>query len=296
MNTLGRRLLFALPALWLLLLFGLPFAFVLKVSLAESLTAQPPFTAFFGRTAEGGLTVLANFANFRLLWEDDLYRDAILASLGLAGASTLICLALGYPMAYAICGVERRWRPLLLALVSLPFVTSFLIRVYAWLGLLRPTGPVSSALQWLGLIDGNLALVPGPSAVLIGMTYTYLPFMVLPIYSALEKVDPALRAAAADLGARPMRVFLSVTLPLSLPGVVAGALFVFVPSVGEFVVPELLGGPGTPMIGKVMWTEFFNNRDWPLASALAVVLLVLLAGPIALAQRSQGPAAEGLGR
>ena len=183
----------------------------------------------------------------------------------------------------------------MLALVALPFVTSFLIRVYAWIGLLRPTGFLSELLQSLGLIDSPLALVPGSFAVAIGMIYTYLPFMVLPIYASLEKIDPMLSAAAADLGARPARIFWSVTLPLSLPGVLAGSLFVFVPAVGEFVVPELLGGPGTPMIGKVIWQEFFNNRDWPLASALAVMLLVLLAAPIALAQRSQAPTARGLG-
>ena len=290
MSALLRRCLVGVPALWLLAFFGLPFAFILKVSLSTAVIGQPPYTPLFddGRF-NGGL------ANFAVLLEDGLYLDALLASLRLAGASTLACLLIGYPMAWAIAGADRRWRPILLALVALPFVTSFLIRVYAWIGLLRPTGFLSEALQALGLIHGPLALVPGDAAIMIGMTYTYLPFMVLPIYAGLEKIDPALAAAAADLGAKPIRVFWSITLPLSLPGVFAGALFVFVPGVGEFVVPELLGGPDTPMIGKVIWQEFFNNRDWPLASALAVVLLMLLAGPIAYAQRSQVPTARGLG-
>jgi putrescine transport system permease protein len=284
-----RRVLVGLPALWLLVFFGLPFALILKISLSQAVVGQPPFTPLFADGAFQG-----SLANFALLLDDDLYLEAAIGSLGLAATATAACILLGYPMAWAIAGAPRRWRAPLLALVALPFVTSFLIRVYAWIGLLRPTGLVSGVLQSLGLIDGPLALVPGTFAVGLGMTYTYLPFMVLPIYASLEKIDPALTAAAADLGAKPGRVFWSVTLPLSLPGVLAGSLFVFVPSVGEFVVPELLGGPGTPMIGKVIWQEFFNNRDWPLAAALAVVLLAMLAGPIVLAQRSQAPTATGL--
>jgi len=284
-----RRWLIGVPALWLVAFFAMPFLLILRVSLSQAVLGQPPFTPLFGEDGfQGGL------ANFTLLLEDELYLDAILASLALAASSTAACILLGYPMAWAIAGAPRAWRAPLLALVALPFVTSFLIRVYAWIGLLRPTGFLSVLLQSLGLIDQPLALVPSSFAVALGMTYTYLPFMVLPIYASLEKIDPTLTAAAADLGARPARIFWSVTLPLSLPGVLAGSLFVFVPAVGEFVVPELLGGPGTPMIGKVIWQEFFNNRDWPLASALAVVLLVLLALPIALAQRSQAPTAQGL--
>ena len=289
MSGLLRRFLVAVPALWLLVFFGLPFAFILKVALSQAVVAQPPFTPLFVDGAFQG-----SLANFALLAEDELYLDAILASLRLAITSTVACLLLGYPMAWAIAGTRKRWRAALLALVALPFATSFLIRVYAWIGLLRPTGLLSEALQSLGLIDGPLALMPSDFAVALGMTYTYLPFMVLPIYASLEKIDPAYALAAADLGARPGRVFWSITLPLSLPGVLAGSLFVFVPSVGEFVVPELLGGPGTPMIGKVIWQEFFNNRDWPLASALAVVLLVLLAYPIARAQRAETATARGL--
>ena len=285
-----RRFLIGLPALWLLLFFGLPFALILKVSLSQAVVGQPPFAPLFAEGAFQG-----SLANFALLLDDDLYLDAVLASLGLAAGSTAACLLIGYPMAWAIAGAPRRFRAPLLALVALPFVTSFLIRVYAWIGLLRPTGFLSELLQSLGLIDGPLALVPGAFAVAIGMTYTYLPFMELPIYASLQKIDPGLSAAASDLGARPGRVFWSITLPLSLPGVLAGSLFVFVPAVGEFVVPELLGGPGTPMIGKVIWQEYFNHRDWPLASALAVLLLVLLAAPIALAQRSRAPVARGLG-
>ena len=285
-----RRALIGLPALWLGPFFGLPFLLILKVSLSQAVIGQPPFTPLFADGAFQG-----SLANFALLLDDEIYLEAVLASLGLATGSTAACLLIGYPMAWAIAGSAERWRAPLLALVALPFVTSFLVRVYAWIGLLRPTGFLSEALQALGLIDGPLALVPSAFAVAIGMTYTYLPFMVLPIYASLEKIDPALPAAAADLGARPGRIFWLVTVPLSLPGVLAGSLFVFVPSVGEFVVPELLGGPGTPMIGKVIWQEFFNNRDWPLAASLAVVLLILLAGPIALSQRTDSPAARGLG-
>ncbi|MBM3532122.1 MAG: ABC transporter permease subunit [Alphaproteobacteria bacterium] len=284
-----RRWLVGVPALWLVAFFAGPFLLILKVSLSQAVVGQPPFTPLF---ADGGFR--GSLVNFAVLLEDELYVEAILASLALAASSTLACILLGYPMAWAIAGAPKYWRAPLLALVALPFVTSFLIRVYAWIGLLRPTGFLSALLQSLGIIDGPLALVPSTFAVALGMTYTYLPFMVLPIYASLEKIDPALTAAAADLGAKPGRVFWSVTLPLSLPGVLAGSLFVFVPAVGEFVVPELLGGPGTPMIGKVIWQEFFNNRDWPLASALAVVLLALLAVPIALAQRAGAPTAEGL--
>lgn len=285
-----RRALIGLPALWLAAFFGLPFLLILKVSLSTAVIGQPPFTPLF---ADGGFQ--GSFANFALLLDDEIYLEAIFASLSLAASSTAACLLIGYPMAWAIAGSADRLKGSLLALVALPFVTSFLVRVYAWIGLLRPTGFLSEVLQALGLIDGPLALVPSAFAVAIGMTYTYLPFMVLPIYASLEKIDPVLPAAAADLGAKPARVFWSVTLPLSLPGVLAGSLFVFVPSVGEFVVPELLGGPGTPMIGKVIWQEFFNNRDWPLAASLAVVLLVMLLAPIALAQRSDAPTARGLG-
>jgi putrescine transport system permease protein len=285
-----RWILLAAPAAWLLAFFALPFAFILKVSLSQAIIGQPPYTPLF----DHGL--LASFENYGLLFEDSLYVQSLLGSVGLAGVSTLATLALGYPMAFAIAGTPRRWRAPLLALVALPFVTSFLIRVYAWMGILRPTGVLSELLQAIGFAGGPVALVPGNFAVLVGMTYTYLPFMVLPIYASLEKIDPALTAAAADLGARPMDSFLSVTLPLSLPGVLAGALLVFVPSVGEFVVPELLGGPGTPMIGRIIWQEFFNNRDWPLAAALSVVLLLVLAIPIAYAQRAETSTAEGLRR
>jgi putrescine transport system permease protein len=285
-----RWILLALPAAWLLAFFALPFAFILKVSFSQAVIGQPPYTPLF----DHGL--LASFENYGVLFEDSLYIQSLLGSLGLAAVSTLAALALGYPMAYAIAGTPRRWRAALLAMVALPFVTSFLIRVYAWMGILRPTGIISDLLQHLGFTAGPVALVPGNFAVLVGMTYTYLPFMVLPIYASLEKIDPALTAAAADLGARRMDSFLSVTLPLSMPGVLAGCLLVFVPSVGEFVVPELLGGAGTPMIGKIIWQEFFNNRDWPLAAALSVLLLVVLAIPIAYAQRAETETAEGLRR
>ena len=277
-----RRAVLALPWAWTILFFLLPFVLVLKISFTEAALSVPPYSDFF-EYADGAITGLkANLANYRLLFSDGLYVKAYLSSIKIAAIATFITLLLGYPMAYAIARARRR--NLLLVLVMLPFWTSFLIRIYAWMGLLRPTGIINSALQGLGLIDEPLALLNTPFAVYLGIVYAYLPFMVLPLYARLEKLDPALLEAAADLGAKPWRAFLSVTLPLSKPGILAGCLLVFIPAVGEFVIPELLGGPNTLMIGKVLWSEFFSNRDWPLASALTVLLLILLVAPVMLFQ------------
>ena len=279
-----RALVLALPAAWMLLFFAAPFAIVLSIGFAEPAEGIPPYAPPL-RWAEGAWPVLQpNFANFALLFEDPFYVEALLRSLRVAAISATLCLLVGYPMALAIARAPERWRSTLLLLVILPFWTSFLLRVTAWIGLLQDQGWINGALMALGVIEEPIALLYTDLAMYLGITYCYLPFMVLPLYASLAKLDPALLEAAADLGARPWRAFLTVTLPLSLPGVLAGLLLVFIPAVGEFVIPELLGGPGAQLIGRVLWTEFFQNRDWPLASALAVALLLVLVLPIALFQ------------
>lgn len=264
------------PYLWLLLFFLAPFLIVLGISFGETAIGVPPFT----------LGWPPSLFSWEILAGDSLYLRAWGNSLLFAAIATLCCLLLGYPMAYAIARTPGRRRDFLLLLVILPFWTSFLIRVYAWTGLLRPNGTINEALLWLGLIEAPLPLMNNAFGVVLGLVYSYLPFMVLPLYATLEKLDATLLEAAADLGAPPRRAFLSVTLPLSLPGILAGSLLVFIPAAGEFVVPDLLGGPDTLMIGKVLWDEFFTNRDWPVASALAVSMLVLLGVPLALLRRA----------
>ncbi len=282
------RLVVAIPYLWLLLFFLMPFGMVLRIALSDSATALPPYAPHYEgfsqlREFVGGL----DLENFRLLGDDELYRESYLYSLRLAATTTLVALAIGYPLAYAMAAVPARWQGILLVLVILPFWTSFLIRVYAWIGILRPEGLLDAALMGLGLTPEPLRLLNTEAAVLLGMVYSYLPFMVLPLFATLQKLDRSLLEAAADLGATPLKAFLTVTLPLSLPGILAGSALVFIPSVGEFVIPDLLGGPGTVMIGRVLWNEFFSNRDWPLASAVAIVLLIVLVLPLVLLQRAR---------
>jgi putrescine transport system permease protein len=274
----------ALPYAWLALFFLVPFAIVLKISLAEQAIGVPPYTPLFA-TGEDGTRLQATIGSYLFLFGDSLYLRAYLNAIKFAGVATLCCLLLGYPMAYGIVRAPRAWRGMLLLMVILPFWTSFLIRVYAWIGLLKGNGLINNLLLATGLIDAPLALLNNAFAVYLGIVYSYLPFMVLPLYAALERLDPALLEAAADLGCRPWQAFYRVTLPLSLPGIAAGALLVFIPAVGEFVIPDLLGGPDTLMIGKVLWDEFFTNRDWPVASAVAVAMLVLLLVPMGLARR-----------
>jgi len=270
------RLIIALPYLWLAIFFLLPLGLVLGIALGtNSPDSVPP--------VELGVSV----ASFKLLFTDDLYLAAWLSSLRIAATATFATLLLGYPMAYAIARAEPRRRPLLLMLVVLPFWTSFLIRVYAWMGLLSENGILNQFLRWSGLAPDPGTILGTEWAVHLGIVYAYLPFMVLPLYATLEKLDWNLLEAASDLGARPLPAFLTVTLPLSVPGIVAGCLLVFIPAVGEFVIPDLLGGTNTLMIGKVLWDEFFSNSDWPLASSVAICLLVLLVGPILLFQRQQ---------
>jgi putrescine transport system permease protein len=281
----------ALPYAWLALFFLAPFLIVLKISLAESAIGIPPYTPLLG-TGPDGTILQVSLDNFALLASDALYIRAWLNAVGFAAAATGIALLLGYPMAYAIVRAPAAWRGRLLLLVILPFWTSFLIRVYAWIGLLKGNGLVNNALIALGLIDAPLPLLNNSFSVMVGLVYSYLPFMVLPLYAALEKLDPALLEAAADLGCRPRQAFWRVTLPLSIPGVAAGALLVFIPMCGEFVIPDLLGGPNTLMIGKVLWDEFFTNRDWPVASAVAVSMLVLLLLPMGVVRRFLSGAAQ----
>jgi putrescine transport system permease protein len=279
-GRLGRVMLIGVPFLWLGLFFLLPLLIVLKISLAHSAIGIPPYTPLIA-----GRAVHASLANFMLLVSDDLYLRAYLGSLGNAALATALCLALGYPVAHAIARASAAWRQPLLFFVMLPFWTSFLIRVYAWIAILEPNGLVNRLLIAAGLTSAPLPLLNNGFSVELGLVYSYLPFMILPIYGSLSALDKSLIEAAADLGARPWSVFWGVTLPLSLPGVAAGCLLVFVPAIGEFVIPDLLGGPDTLMIGKVLWDEFFENRDWPVAAAIAVVLVAALAVPILLGQR-----------
>ncbi|HXP31733.1 MAG TPA: ABC transporter permease subunit [Stellaceae bacterium] len=276
----GRLAVIALPYAWLALFFLVPFVIVLKISLAEQAVGIPPYTPL----VSGG-ALNASLANYQFLASDPLYGVAYLQALSYAAAATLCCLLIGYPMAYGIVRAPLRWRSLLLLMVILPFWTGFLIRVYAWIGLLQGNGLINRALMAVGVIDAPLALLNNSFAVMVGLVYSYLPFMVLPLYAALEKLDPALLEAAADLGCRPSRAFLRITLPLSLPGIAAGALLVFIPMSGEFVIPDLLGGPNTLMIGKVLWDEFFTNRDWPVAAAVAVAMVAVLLVPMGLVRR-----------
>ncbi|WP_291295698.1 ABC transporter permease subunit [Elioraea sp.] len=283
-QRIGRRLVVALPYAWLLLFFLGPFLIVARIALSEAALGIPPYAPLLRWTEENVLTLVLNLGSFATLFDDPFYVDAYLRSLNVAFVSALLCLLLGYPMAYAIALAPAHRRNLLLLLVILPFWTSFLLRVMAWIGILQDQGVLNGALLSLGLIDEPLRLLYTDFAVYVGIVYCYLPFMVLPLYATLARLDPVLLQAAADLGARPFRAFVTVTLPLSLPGIVAGFMLVFIPAVGEFVIPELLGGPDAQLVGRVLWVEFFQNRDWPMASALAVALLLVLVIPIAVFQ------------
>jgi putrescine transport system permease protein len=279
-----RALVVGPPFIWLLVFVLLPALVVLAISFAEPRIGAPPFTPPVSWDYSG-VQFSVTLDNYLRLFTDRLYADAFLSSIRIAAVSALIALLIAYPMAYAIARANERVRPSLLMLVVLPFWTSFLIRVYAWTGLLNSNGLINVLLLKLGVIDHPLPLLHTEFAVHLGIVYSYLPFMVLPIYGVLERLDWTLLEAAADLGARPLRAFLRVTLPLSMPGVIAGLLLVFIPALGEFIIPELLGGPDTLMVGRVLWTEFFSNHDWPFAAALAVVMLVAVLLPAALIYR-----------
>jgi putrescine transport system permease protein len=278
----------ALPYAWLLLFFLAPFLIILKISFADPIVAQPPFTPLLEWGAEGIERIGATLGNYRFLFQDGYYGIIYLSSLKMAAIGTLLCLLLGYPMAYFIARQPPRRRQLLLLAVILPFWISFLLRVYAWIGLLNNRGLINEFLMWLGVTDQPIQMLYNDFAVYLGIVYSYLPFMILPLYANLERLNLDLLEAASDLGARRWRAFLDVTLPLSVPGIIGGCLLVFIPAVGEFTIPALLGGADTLMIGRVLWDEFFINRDWPVASAVSVVLLMLLIAPMLWFQRLQG--------
>lgn len=286
-----RRLLVAVPYAWLLVLFLVPFGIVLKISLSDVALSIPPYTPTLdlseGWAGITGFLAALDLENYVFLTTDALYWKAYLSSLQIAVLSTIFTLIVGFPIAYGMARAPDEWRPALLMLVILPFWTSFLIRVYAWIGILSTEGYLNQFLLWTGVIDAPLTLLNTKIAVYVGIVYTYLPFMVLPIYSTLEKMDASLLEAAEDLGCSRMQAFWLVTFPLARPGVIAGCFLVFIPALGEFVIPSLLGGSETLMIGKVLWEEFFSNRDWPVASAVAIILLLILIVPIILFQRNQ---------
>jgi len=286
-----RAFLIAVPFVWLLALFLIPFAVVFKISLSDIALAIPPYTP----TAKDGIWNMLSqldFENFIFLTTDNLYWRAYVSSLQIAFFSTLFTLCVGYPMAYAMARAPEQWRPTLLMLVILPFWTSFLIRVYAWVGILSGEGFLNQFLLWIGVISTPLTILNTNTAVYIGIVYTYLPFMILPIYAALDRLDGSLIEAAEDLGCSRLKAFWLVTIPLSRNGIIAGCFLVFIPALGEFVIPSLLGGSGTLMIGKILFEEFFSNRDWPVASAVAVILLLILIVPIVLFQRNEQRQAE----
>ena len=282
LNLLGRLdprsrgLVVTLPYLWLLIFFAIPFLIVLKISFADQLIAQPPYSALYEITKDGYLSFKLNLNNYGYLFNDALYWKAYLNSMKIAFFSALIALFIGYPMAYGMARSDRTWRKVLLMLVILPFWTSFLLRVYAWIGLLNNSGIINNILMGLGVIDHPIVMMKTDFAVYVGIVYSYLPFMVLPLYTTLEKMDLTLLEAAADLGCKPFKAFLTITLPLSRPGILAGFMLVFIPALGEFVIPDLLGGTDTLMIGHVLWDEFFANRAWPVASAVAIAMLLMV--------------------
>jgi putrescine transport system permease protein len=284
LGRFGQLILIGVPFVWLALFFLLPLLIVLTISFAQSVVGIPPYMPLV-TIAGGSLKWQATLANFALIAGDDLYLRAYLGSLGNAALATAVCLVIGYPMAYAIARARGPRRQLLLFLVMAPFWTSFLIRVYSWIAILEPNGLLNQLLIGAGLISAPLPLLNNRFSVELGLVYSYLPFMILPLYGSLAALDRTLLEAAADLGARPAHAFLEITLPLTVPGIAAGSLLVMIPAIGEFVIPDLLGGPDTLMIGKVLWDEFFNNRDWPVAAAVAVVLVAALALPLLAAQR-----------
>ena len=288
----GRDLVTAVPYLWLIVFFLIPFAIVLKISFSSTLIAMPPYEPLLQWAGERMVEIRLNLANFAFLVEDDLYWKAYVNSIKVAGISTLLCLVIGYPIAYAVARSTPSTRNVLLLFIILPFFTSFLLRVYAWIGILKNNGLLNNFLIWAGVIDQPIQMLQTDFAVYVGIVYSYLPFMILPLYANLEKLDLTLLEAAADLGCRPWQAFYKVTLPLAKPGIIAGCLLVFIPAVGEFTIPALLGGADTLMIGRVLWDEFFSNNDWPMASSVAVVLVLLIVLPLALFNKYQAEAQE----
>ncbi|HEU4604032.1 MAG TPA: ABC transporter permease subunit [Steroidobacteraceae bacterium] len=293
----GRTVVIAVPWIWLLLFFLVPFFIVLKISFAETRwLGTPPYTPLVEWVEGHYLQIKVTVGNYLFLFKDALYAEAFLSSLKVAFVSTIFCLLIGYPMAYGIARANANSRNTLLLLVILPFWTSFLLRVYAWIGLLGQNGVINQILLGLGIVKEPVVMLQTDFAMYIGIVYSYLPFMILPLYSNLEKHDNTLLEAAVDLGCRPFKAFLAITLPLSMPGIIAGSMLVFIPAVGEFVIPRLLGGTDSLMIGRVLWDEYFSNRNWPVASAVAIALLLVLVVPIMIFQRYQAQEAGGVVR
>jgi putrescine transport system permease protein len=290
LQTNWKRLIILVPFLWLLIFFLAPFFIVTKISVAEAVIQSPPFTPMIQWAEDGAMQIRLVFDNFAYLWDDPLYAKTYLNSVMIAAFSTILCLLLGYPMAYAIVRSNQTTKHILLMLVILPFWTSFLLRVYAWMGLLADQGTINNLLIALGIIDQPIQMLYTTFAVYVGIVYTYVPFMILPLYANMEKLDWTLLEAAADLGARPMTTFLTITLPMTLPGIIAGSLLVFIPATGEYVIPDLLGGGNVLMIGRILYNEFNANVDWPVASAVAIALLILLVVPMMLYQHFQSKA------
>ncbi|HUD50027.1 ABC transporter permease subunit [Parvibaculum sp.] len=284
----GKRIVIGIPLIWLTLFFLLPFLIVLKISFSTQIIGIPPFTPLFDWSGDGWLPQLQiDWSNYSYLFEDQLYIVSYFNSVKIAFISTCICTLIAYPVAYGVARVPESWRNPLLLLIVLPFWTSLLLRVYAWIGLLKNNGIINNVLITLGIINDPLPMMNNAFSVYVGIVYSYLPFMLLPLYATLSRLDFTLLEAAADLGASRTRAFLSVTLPLSIPGVIAGAMLVFIPAIGEFVIPSLLGGPSTTMIGRVIWDEFFENQAWPVASAVAIALMLFLVVPIMIFQYYQ---------
>lgn len=296
MGTLFKRITIAVPYLWLLALFLMPFLIVLRISFSEPVIAMPPYAPQFdlGAGWQALIDSLSqfSFSNYAWLFSDALYTNAYLSSVRIAAISTFITLLIGFPLAYGMARAPVSLRPIFLMLVILPFWTSFLIRVYAWIGILKPEGLLNQLLLSLNIISEPLQILNTENALFIGIVYSYLPFMVLPIYSTLEKLDYSLVEAAQDLGCTALGAFWKITARLAMPGIIAGCFLVFIPAIGEFVIPDLLGGTQTLMIGKTLWNEFFNNRDWPVASAVAIILLIILVIPIVLFQNAQARSVE----
>jgi putrescine transport system permease protein len=287
----GRWVVILPPAIWMTVFLLIPLAVVFKISFSEAVVARPPYLPLLTFGEDGAVQLTLHLSNYLFLFQDSLYIAAYLSSLKIAFISTIFALLIGYPIAYFIARASDRWRNILLMLVILPFWSSFLLRVYAWIGFLKNNGVINNFLGLFGI--PQITMLYTDFGVYLGIVYTYLPFMILPLYTNLVKLDEGLLEASADLGARPLRTFISITLPLSMPGIVAGSMLVFIPAIGEYVIPTLLGSPNTLMIGRVLWDEFFANRDWPLASAVAIAMLIVVVGPLMLMQRAQNAVVEG---
>ncbi len=292
-SSAWESIIVAIPYVWLFIFFLIPFFIVLKISFAEYILASPPFSTLFSLADSGAMYMTVIFDNFIYLWEDSLYRDTYVNSLKISVSSTILCLLVGYPIAYGIARATPTAKKIMLLMVILPFWTSFLLRVYAWIGLLSDQGTINSFLMWIGIIDSPIKMLYTEFAVYVGIVYTYVPFMILPLFASIEKLDMTLHEAAADLGSRPFTIFRTITIPLTMPGIIAGSLLVFIPATGEFVIPDLLGGGNVLMIGKVLYSEFNSNQDWPIASAVAIVLLFLLVIPMMIYQKYQAKESSG---